>query len=94
MVCKTDRGTFTRSMCTLSHPRLGDGAERRYLLLVLIKEGRWLQEDEIRPDRLAPGTMRSLRLIATHHWKFTDPANPIFLNHSMEGADGHGDSTL
>lgn len=55
--------------------------------LILIKEGRWLRKDEIRPEFWALGSMISLRFIATHQWKFTDPAYSIFLNHSMEGAD-------
>lgn len=71
-------------MHTLKHPHLGNRGET-YLLVVLIKEGRWLQEDKTRP----PGTrsMMSLRFIAMCQWKSTDSANPVFLNHSMEGAD-------
>lgn len=29
-----------------------------------------------------------------HQWKFTDPANPIFLNHSTEGTDLPAGTTL
>lgn len=57
------------------------------MLLVLIKEGRWLWEDEIRPSHWTPESVMSLKFITIHQWKFTDPANPIFLSHSIEDAD-------
>lgn len=73
-------------MHTLSHHAWKTGG-KEVLLLVLIKEGRQLWEDEIRPDCRAPARVMSLRFIATHQWKCTDPAHPIFLNHSVEAAD-------